>query len=271
MRKAYVSGITNDAFLKGALIMFASLNSCCIESNIDRVCFITDNVSAQAQNELARHNIILRHVGPIQNSGTGRWATTFQKISIFSFTEYDKIVWLDADMMITGNLDSLFEWPHMSCVRSRASLDGYAGLYPFNSGIMVIEPREKEFEEICTIIPKVVEDYQLQGKPLGDQNVLNVYFSGWPWQPEKHLPDGYNVFWGSIENYIDDGFTVYGDDGMKISVLHFTGKHKPWNKYGWFVVKSFIRSIRYNRRFPSNDVWKVLCHFREYQQRMLIR
>lgn len=267
-RKAYVCGITNDAFLEGALTMFASLNAHCTNHTIERVCFVTDEVSAQAYECLKNNSVIPRYVNKLKGTSSGRWSTTFQKISVFSMKEYDKIVWVDADMMITDNLDSLFAWPHMSCVKSRAPLKDNPDAFPFNSGIMVIVPRMEEYRGICSMLNTIIEEYEKEGKPLGDQNVLNAYFSHWPYQKEKHLPDEFNVFWGSVENYLDRGYSIYGED-PKIKVLHFTGKHKPWNNFQWFKMKSFIRPLRYNKRMISHETIKALKDYNSYRKRVI--
>jgi alpha-N-acetylglucosamine transferase len=67
-------------------------------------------------------------------------------------TQYDKLVFLDSDIMILKNLDHLFECEHMT-----SALDGeYFNLWPddphFNSGILVIEPNEDEYNRLIDYI-----------------------------------------------------------------------------------------------------------------------
>jgi len=68
------------------------------------------------------------------------WHDCWTKFHIFNLIQFDKIIFLDADLLILKNLDHLFDKPHMT-----AALDGeYFGLWEgwphFNSGCMVIEP-----------------------------------------------------------------------------------------------------------------------------------
>jgi alpha-N-acetylglucosamine transferase len=76
------------------------------------------------------------------------WKNCWTKFQIFNLIEYDKIVFLDADVMVLKNLDHLFKKPHMT-----AALDGeYWNLWPswphFNSGCLVIEPSTDLFNNI---------------------------------------------------------------------------------------------------------------------------
>ena len=53
------------------------------------------------------------------------WKECLTKYHVFDMTEYDKVVFLDADLYIMKNLDHLFELPHMT-----AAQDGeYFGLW----------------------------------------------------------------------------------------------------------------------------------------------
>ena len=122
LKYAYVSGITNDSFCIGLLIMFRSLNQVCLDRSIERVCFVTENVSHETRRRIEKEYIHCIETEVINVNASGRWKTTFQKLVVFSFTQYDRIVWIDADMIVTRNLDDLFEKPHMSCVRSRAPM-----------------------------------------------------------------------------------------------------------------------------------------------------
>lgn len=38
-----------------------------------------------------------------------RWQYTFQKLQVFSLHQYDKLLWLDSDVVATQNVDSLFD------------------------------------------------------------------------------------------------------------------------------------------------------------------
>jgi len=76
----------------------------------------------------------------IHKKFTNNWKNCFTKYKLFDLTEYDKIVFLDADIMVLKNLDDLFDKPNMT-----ACVDGeYFNIWPnylhFNAGCLVIEP-----------------------------------------------------------------------------------------------------------------------------------
>lgn len=52
------------------------------------------------------------------------WNKTFDKLKIFDLIEYDKLVYLDCDMMILANLDFLFEYPTFSAAWAGKSVPG---------------------------------------------------------------------------------------------------------------------------------------------------
>ena len=267
MKRAYISGITNDAFVAGVLVMFRSLQKYSRIKDIEFLCLVTETVSKKSREKLINIGVSTIDVESIRNQDDDRWSTTFTKIKIFDLTGYEKLVWIDADMMVCRCLDELFNHPHMSCVRSRKAYDAdnTAELrYPFNSGLMVIVPNHNEYIEICSMIECVVQEYRKERLPVGDQNVLNAYYSDWYDNSERRLEDGYNVFWGSVEDYLNRGYSIFSDSGIPIYVLHYTGTHKPWNRTKWFWIKSYIRSIRYQHRFPKAETCAAIRAYNDY-------
>ena len=169
-------------------------------------------------------------------------------------------------MMVLGNLDDIFRFPHMSCVRTRSPYKTGAngeGIYSFNSGFMVVCPNQTEGEQIIKTIKRVQQEYLQRGIIIGDQNVLNEYFVNWDEKKENHLPDGYNVFWGSIDLYIKNGFSVHDND-KKIMIVHFTGRHKPWRHTTWFWIKTWIRALKYQHRIPYSETQNIMNRYSYY-------
>ena len=96
---------------------------------------------------------------------TAVWENCLTKFKIFNLTQFDKLIFLDADILILKNLDDLFERPHMT-----SALDGeYFNLWPgwdhFNSGIMVIEPSEKLFNDLLDFTNHFTPEFDVN-KPL---------------------------------------------------------------------------------------------------------
>jgi alpha-N-acetylglucosamine transferase len=62
----------------------------------------------------------------------------YSKFRLWELTEYNKIIFIDADMLILRNMDFLFEYPEISTTGNDGTL--------FNSGLMVIEPSNSTFQ-----------------------------------------------------------------------------------------------------------------------------
>ncbi|PPR96000.1 hypothetical protein GOBAR_AA24670 [Gossypium barbadense] len=131
----------------------------------------------------------------------------FSPLRIWMLTWYDKVVFIDADVLVFNNIDWLFVFPQLSAAPNDKTL--------FNSGVMVIEPSLCVFEDLMV---KVLEMDSYNGSYQG---WLNEVFTWW-----HRLP--------SQVNFLKD---FEGEDGRRqekildeISVLHFLGL-KPWMCY----------------------------------------
>jgi len=96
----------------------------------------------------------------------------YSKLHLWNLLDYDKIVYMDSDMLVMQNIDNLFyEFNELSAC---------ADLYPdtFNSGIMVLQPNETTFYNMRTVY-KNVSSYN-----VGDQGFLNWFF-GNEWSQNK--------------------------------------------------------------------------------------
>jgi glycogenin glucosyltransferase len=180
-----------------------------------------------------------------QNTGNGHWGNTFDKIQLFGLANYEKLVYLDSDMMVLQNIDELFKRPHMSAVAAGKMLDPTS--VRLNSGIMVIEPKAGIPELIAQRLDTAIHQVALLGvNAIGDQDLINAYYEEWTASPNLHLPDSYNVFQFHIDEYIDKKDFTLGLPGAKgdnvIKIVHFIGAVKPWMKGARF--KHFVSCLR---------------------------
>jgi len=95
--------------------------------------------------------------------------------------------------MLMKNLDHLFTKKHMT-----AALDGeYFNLWPgwdhFNSGCLVVEPSQEEFNNILKYAQSLKKE-DLPDYVFADQELLNFYYKDWPQKKELHLNKYYNIF-----------------------------------------------------------------------------
>lgn len=71
---------------------------------------------------------------------------------MFEMTEYDKIVFIDADKFVSQNIELFFAKPHMSAVGAGSLLPENKNWEKLNSGLLVIELSMTLFEELISLI-----------------------------------------------------------------------------------------------------------------------
>lgn len=131
-------------------------------------------------------------------------------LDIFRVRDYDTIITLDTDMVVLGGLQDLLGLRHGLA----AVPQFYFGQHKLNSGLLVINS-EYLTDEFCDRIDAVGRsgDYELDKH---DQGILNALLDG----DFIHLDARYNFVKRRLK----------GDKPVPKSavVLHFTGRHKPW-------------------------------------------
>ncbi|XP_002512375.2 putative UDP-glucuronate:xylan alpha-glucuronosyltransferase 5 [Ricinus communis] len=95
----------------------------------------------------------------------------YSKLRLWQLTDYDKVIFIDADIVVLKNIDQFFTFPQLSASGNDKSF--------FNSGIMVIEPSECTFQDLMSKTPK------LTSYNGGDQGFLNEAFTWWHRLPAR--------------------------------------------------------------------------------------
>src|ERR1044072_680334 len=104
-----------------------------------------------------------------KKSAYNKW--NYSKLRIWQLTMYDKIIFIDSDLLILKNIDHLFAYPQLSAAPNEDVI--------FNSGLTVVEPSQCMFEYMMNKTLKV--------KPYngGDQGFVNEVFTWWHRLPSK--------------------------------------------------------------------------------------
>lgn len=228
---SYITVLTNDSYVYGVMLLKASMQR--VGTKYPLHVLITDEVSA-ASCEIMRQigvtyelvdliklpDHIMAHNMTYDKELATTWQNCWTKFHIFDLTQFDKIVFLDADIMILKNLDHLFNCPHMT-----SALDGeYFNLWPdwphFNSGCLVLEPSHELYESILNFGLNYKEE-DLPNYTVADQEMLNLYYKDWPNQKELHLNKYYDVF----PPYVQE--TQLDELNENCYFVHYVGR-KPW-------------------------------------------
>ena len=165
---------------------------------------------------------------------TPQFMSNFSKLRMWEFCdEYDKLVYLDSDVIPMQNIDDMFMAPHFSASQDNMvpdeGFDAERCQAPslhmkapwqtksayFNAGVFVFEPSLEELSEIM----KTLKYSKLTR--YAEQDLLNEFYAG-RW---NMLPMSYN--WGRVNFFVNP--EVCPPAALKI--VHFSGPAKPWRRH----------------------------------------
>ncbi|CAJ1960874.1 unnamed protein product [Sphenostylis stenocarpa] len=204
---AYVSVLhSSEAYVCGAIALAQSILQA--NTTFDLLLLVDKSIAPQSITALKaagwKIQRIKRILSPFaEKDAYNQW--NYSKLRLWQLTSYDKIIFVDSDLLLFDNLDHLFAYPQLSAAPNEEVL--------FNSGLMVIEPSQCMFQNMMNKIFKV------RSYNGGDQGFLNEIFTWW-----HRLPTKVNMlkcFHG------EDGKREVPDD---VSGIHYLGL-KPWMCY----------------------------------------
>lgn len=219
MKTGIITLATNNEYAKGAIVLARSLRKC--GTSAETICMISAEVSrgTKLALEMAFDRVVEIDIHDSQDEdalamlGRPELGVTWSKLCAWKFTEYTKMIFMDADMIVLQSIDELFERDELSAV----SDCGWPSC--FNSGLFVFRPSRKTYEELCNY---ATNNNSWDG---GDQGLLNSYFSDWSTKDIKCiLPFGYNVHAAATYAYAP----AFKKFQHQIKVIHFLGAVKPW-------------------------------------------
>ena len=151
-KEAFVTLLTSDSYVAGVLAWIQSLK----QTNTTRklVIMYTEDADISPviidsmKNKMGAELILVETI--YFNSAKNMFIETYTKFNIFKLIQFNKVIFLDADIVILKNIDHLFSVPAPA-----ASLDIYLSMqnrFMFNSGVMVLSPSIETFNEIIKFI-----------------------------------------------------------------------------------------------------------------------
>ncbi|KAL0449798.1 UNVERIFIED_CONTAM: UDP-glucuronate:xylan alpha-glucuronosyltransferase 1 [Sesamum latifolium] len=213
-REAYAT-ILHSAYVYvcGAIVAAQSIRMS--GSTRDLVILVDKSISDHHRNGLELAGWQVRTIERIRNPKAEKEAYNewnYSKFRLWQLTDYDKIIFIDADMLILRNIDFLFSMPEISATGNNGPR--------FNSGVMVIEPSNSTFELLMDHINEI-ESYN-----GGDQGYLNEIFTWWHRIP-RHM-NFLKHFWiGDDEQVRQTKVHLFEAEPPILYVLHYLG-NKPW-------------------------------------------
>lgn len=155
------------------------------------------------------------------------WQFAWSKLLIFKYTQFDKLLFIDADSYIIKNLDDVFDRPAWSSIGEYDSI--WRGTHRFCCNFMLIHPDIDVYNELLQLAednPLIVHPSTNMPQLSNDYDLLNMYKSDWGDNSELCL---------SLYTYLDsyclrtsDYFIPYIFNSFaKLKAVHLTGP-KPW-------------------------------------------
>ncbi|CAN6296256.1 unnamed protein product [Urochloa humidicola] len=215
-REAYATVLhSSDTYLCGAIVLAQSIRRA--GSTRDLILLHDHTVSKPALRALSAAGWTPRKIKRIRNPRAARGTYNeynYSKFRLWQLTDYDRVVFVDADILVLRNLDALFAFPQLAAVGNDGPL--------FNSGVMVIEP------SACTFDALIRKRRTVRSYNGGDQGFLNEVFVWW-----HRLPRRVNYlknFWANTTGERALKERLFGADPAEVWSIHYLGM-KPWTCY----------------------------------------
>ncbi|KIJ68321.1 glycosyltransferase family 8 protein [Hydnomerulius pinastri MD-312] len=259
-KAAYVTLLTKTSYLPGVLVLEYTLRS--VGSEYPLVVMATPSLPQEARDILDRRNITVVNISSLQppeglhklSSHDARFADTWTKLRAFELIDYDRVVLLDADMIVMRKMDELMDLPlhkdeiaaaHVCACNPRKLAHYPADWVPANCAYTPLEhptglksptqiteksprPHTQLNSGLVVLNPSVELSNavynHLYTSPLvstwsfPDQDLLSDFFKG-KWKP---LPWCYNA----LKTLMLIHKPIWRDD--EIRCLHYILADKPW-------------------------------------------
>lgn len=185
------------------------------------------NETVKARMECLGWNIyVVSRIVPHNEEGTYyRFRDQFTKLLLWNFTYFTKVLYLDSDTFVIGNIESILSHP-MGNNSILVARDIKAGVWQdtFNMGVFVITPNVDEFHRLIELKDERKIHFETG---MAEQGFLNAV---------------YKNEWGDIGFVNNANLAAYEQDNSmwlaneeNINIIHYT-MQKPWSCHGLYKV-----------------------------------
>ncbi|CAM8920977.1 hypothetical protein QQ045_033428 [Rhodiola kirilowii] len=249
--RAYVTFLAGTGdYVKGVVGLAKGLRK--VKSKYPLVVAVLPDVPAKHRRILIEQGCIVREITPVYPPANQTqfampyYVINYSKLRIWEFVEYEKIIYLDGDIQVFGNIDHLLDmrsgkfyavkdcfcektWSHTLqyemgyCQQCPDKVTWPAEImcpeppFYFNAGMFVYEPSLSTYSDLLAKL-KVTHP-----TPFAEQDFLNMYFN----DVYKPISNKYNLvlamLWRHPENV----------ELEKVKVVHYCAAgSKPWRYTG---------------------------------------
>jgi alpha-N-acetylglucosamine transferase len=230
-RHAYVTLVTNADYATGAAALIRSVRATGTAADVvvlhtggvgaadvARLAALgarmvaTDLLPTSAAFNLAHARDRLHAAAPFTKGGKPPFHTpldNFAKLRLWQLTEYDRVVFLDADTLMVRNCDKLFGYPEF-CAAPNV-YESLADFHRMNAGVFVARPSDATFAAMLAALDRPGVFWRRT-----DQTFLESYFPDW-----HGLPVTFNML-----QYVWFAMPALWDWGS-VRIVHYQYE-KPW-------------------------------------------
>lgn len=221
---AWSTYANNEDYLKYALVLYT-----CLTQSGTKYPFVLMVPSTLECDIKERPGLIVRRVEPFDVSSDAhahdRYVVCANKAHCWALTDFLRVCWLDTDMVISANIDELFQVPLQA--DEIAAAKGCTCNH-FNNPKLITNPSHCPFQTtsiyvntgVILLTPSMTTYHNLLNisyeYPFADQDAFNDYFKG----NIRVLDSRYNFL-----NHLP---LVHDVNACSIKVYHF-GYGKPWD------------------------------------------
>jgi len=184
--QAYATLLTTDNadYFRGALVLGSSIRS--FDSARDMVCLVTSSVPEEWRSALTVAGWTVAVVDEVAEFWFGkseecsrfdkdqgeRWGHMATKLRLWQQLKYERILYLDADTVLTGDASGAFD-KVKGFAAERARFHSY-----FNAGVMMLSPSEATYQDLLAEGSKEHKNKFGNVIDCTEQALLNSYYDG---------------------------------------------------------------------------------------------
>ncbi|KGT93022.1 glycosyl transferase [Erwinia typographi] len=222
--KAWTTLLTQPGYLAGVQTLKKSLTQA--GSAYPLVVMVTQNIDAKTRLTLEKEGCLLRDVQPISpnrtlkhNYANARFAEVWTKLAVWKLIEFERVVFLDADMLVTQNMDELFD--------------------------LALEDQEIAACHACRCNPNKIPSYPKSWRP---ENCFYSYCRGLQHSEELE----------QVDNYLNGGFLVLRpDEAVFGEMVQQLSELEDLSRY-LFAEQDFLNDFFHQRWKPLPYIYNAL-------------
>lgn len=174
-KEAYAVVILNNDYLIPANVMSLALQD--TATSKDHIAMCTNVVTEESKSILQAQGWAIRPATMIiTNQNKRKFADEYLKLHAWNMSEYRRVVYLDLDVMVTTNIDRLFNCGAFCALYTKYDL--------FSTSVMVIEPSTAVFQDLIEKARTLSTYYS------GVEGFLNEYFKDFIYAAVFNWTDG---------------------------------------------------------------------------------